>query len=455
MCRNSGDHTDTGRVMELPIQSMVASARKIVGRSSADKSEASDRPLRVLAIHRYYWPDTPPYASILRTIAARWVALGHHVDVLTSQPSYKPEAGIGARRSTELVDDVSVKRITLPSDRVSRLQKLINTAAFPTIVFLRIVFGRRHDFVMCSTAPPVLLGLGVAIATKIRQAKFIYHCMDIHPEIGALSGDFANPLLYRLLRSLDEWTCRQATSIVVLSKDMADVLVQRDSRVKDRVEIINNFDLPDYADSASDAALPLAAHSPSETIRIIFAGNLGRFQGLQDIVRAAMSLEGGIGGLEIVFMGDGSAKEELVALSAEAENRNSNTRVRFLPHGTPTEARVLMRSADFGLVPLIPGVVRYAYPSKVATYLSEGLPVIAIVEDDSELARLVSDESIGYVAPPRNAAALTKVLGHVASSQNSLPAMRAGANRVATERFSRETRLERWTELLVQLIEQK
>ena len=50
-----------------------------------------------LAVHRYYWPDTPPYASMLRTIAAEWTGAGHPVDVLTSQPSYKPEANIAQR----------------------------------------------------------------------------------------------------------------------------------------------------------------------------------------------------------------------------------------------------------------------------------------------------------------------------------------------------------------------
>ena len=47
------------------------------------------KPLHVLAIHRYYWPDSPPYAAMLQEIVKRWSQEGHDVDVLTSQPSYK------------------------------------------------------------------------------------------------------------------------------------------------------------------------------------------------------------------------------------------------------------------------------------------------------------------------------------------------------------------------------
>ena len=58
-------------------------------------SEHSSAPppgrLRLLLVHRYFWPDTPPYAVMLRAIAAHWAAAGHRVEVLAGQPSYKPE----------------------------------------------------------------------------------------------------------------------------------------------------------------------------------------------------------------------------------------------------------------------------------------------------------------------------------------------------------------------------
>ena len=50
--------------------------------------------MRILIVYRYFWPDTPPYATMLRDIS-RWLAeAGHDVEILTAQPSYKPEVGI-------------------------------------------------------------------------------------------------------------------------------------------------------------------------------------------------------------------------------------------------------------------------------------------------------------------------------------------------------------------------
>ncbi len=86
----------------------------------------------------------------------------------------------------------------------------------------------RYDVVMCSTVPPVLLGMATSLAARRRGARFVYHCMDVHPEIGELSGDFALPGLARVLARIDLATCRRAALIVVLSQDMRSALLRRD-----------------------------------------------------------------------------------------------------------------------------------------------------------------------------------------------------------------------------------
>ena len=72
---------------------------------------------------------------------------------------------------------------------------------------------------MCSTSPPVLLGAFVALASRLKKIKFIYHCMDIHPEIGKLSGEFNNSLIYKFLFKLDVWTINSSDKTIVLEQD--------------------------------------------------------------------------------------------------------------------------------------------------------------------------------------------------------------------------------------------
>ena len=44
--------------------------------------------MEVYIIYRHYWPDITAYARLLRSIAERIAADGHHVTVFSAQPSY-------------------------------------------------------------------------------------------------------------------------------------------------------------------------------------------------------------------------------------------------------------------------------------------------------------------------------------------------------------------------------
>jgi glycosyltransferase involved in cell wall biosynthesis len=396
---------------------------------------------RILAVHRYYWPDTPPYASLLRAIVARWTQDGHDVSVMTSQPSYKPETANQPRPSTEVVDSATVRRVAMKPDRSSRLRRAFNVFWFPAVVMARILRDRRYDIVMCSTAPPILLAAAVSWAAERRRAAFIYHCMDLHPEIGAMSGEFASPWIYRLMMRIELSTCRRARAIVVLSEDMRSAIGRRDPVLDEKTIVINNFELPDYGERR---VLSPVVHDPSR-VRIAFTGNVGRFQGLDRVVEAVLGDEPKLDTFELILMGDGAAKQELQDLVASSPEARRG-RVRFLPHGPAAQARAVLQASSLGLVSLAPGVINYAFPSKTATYLSEGLPLLVAVEDGSELAELVVTERIG-VRLPDDVAGIRAALLRIAANRSELPDMAVRARFVWERDFSADRVLHRWSDL--------
>jgi glycosyltransferase involved in cell wall biosynthesis len=404
--------------------------------------------VRILAVHRYFWPDSPPYASLLREITAHWAASGHQVEVLTSQPSYKPEQELAAEPAVDVIEGVTVRRLAMVPDRGSRLRKPRNVLRFSLLVFLRVLLGRRYDVVMCSTAPPVVLGWLTSLAARLRRARFVYHCMDLHPEIGKVSGEFAHPWVYGLLLRLDIATCRRAAAVVVLSVDMRAALIERDARLANRIVVLNNFDVPSYDEVPAPDAQD---HPDPQRLTVAFTGNIGRYQGLETITEAILGSNDRMQAVRLVLMGEGTAKAGLQQIvdGAPADRRG---RVQLLPHGTPAQARAVMRGADLGLVSLVPGVIGYAYPSKTASYLSEGLPVLAAVEPDSGLARDVLDWGVGGVLPVDNADTVADELAVWSRRKPELAAMRVRALEVWREQFSAEARLKDWDALLAGVV---
>jgi glycosyltransferase involved in cell wall biosynthesis len=398
---------------------------------------------RVLAIHRYYWPDTPPYASILRAIAERWQATGHRVDVLASQPSYKPEV-ITEAPKIEQINGVTVHRLRMRPDCSSRWRRVFNVGWFPLHVAWRIFVGPRYDVVMCSTVPPVLLGWAVSLVARVRRARFVYHCMDLHPEIGRLSGEFSRGSVYRFLHRLELATCRRASAIVVLSEDMERAVIARDPALADRVVVLTNFELPDFGEGAETVS-PVPARP--DRFRVVFTGNLGRFQGLEAVARAVLTDDPALADVELVLMGEGAAKAEIERLVAAAAP-DVAARVVLVPHGSARAVRALLTTAQLGLVSLTPDVIRYAYPSKTATYLGAGLPVLVAVEPDSFLARSVLDHRVGGVLPVDDEAGARAALADWAARRDELPAMAERASAYWREEYAADRILPRWVELL-------
>ena len=150
--------------------------------------------------------------------------------------------------------------------------------------------------------------------------------------------------------------------------------------------------------------------------------------------------------MRLVLMGEGGAKAGLAHIRENAEP-SRRKRLVLRPHGTSDEARALMREADLGLVSLVPGVIAYAYPSKTATYLSEGLPVLAAVEADSSLARDVEAWGVGVHLPLETPQAAAEVLAGLLERADAAERGER-AREVWSREFAVEGRLERWDELM-------
>ncbi|WP_198949381.1 glycosyltransferase family 4 protein [Halovibrio salipaludis] len=401
------------------------------------KRKAGRSHLRILTVHRYYWPDTAPYASLLRRIVQRWQQEGNEVEVLSSQPSYKATLDNAYQKSDQTVDGVRITRLKLANEAGKPIVRIRNAIRLGLNLVWRAVV-RRYDVVMISTAPPVLGGLAAAIACRLTGARFIYHCMDIHPEVGRISGEFSHPAVFGLLRKLDNWSCHQAEPVVVLSRDMEQTLRERPGGDRLQIRVLNNFSLPD--DSGEPEPLPF--EMPPCRLNVLFAGNIGRFQGLETAIQAMARLTAR-GDIRLTLMGDGIAKE---ALQEQAQRAGAN--VQFLGHQPVAVAKEAMRHADAGFVSLVPGIYRYAYPSKTMTYLEQGCPLIVAVEPESELAREVEAGGYGYAVPPDDAQALASLFERLADDPSWKEPMRENASQKALDVFSEPVVLHQWSELL-------
>lgn len=325
---------------------------------------------------------------MLRTIAEHLASEGHQVDVLTAQPSYGGTALHNRAQRTEKLNGVSVTRLSLLNESKEQpLRRVANLLLFSGQVSAHIL-RNSYDFVMAATTPPVLVAYCARLATQSKRGKFVYHMQDIYPEVLSANAGRPPSLPSKLVKRIDKATTKNADRVVVLSRDMRSALENRGHSVE-HVRLINNF-MPDSSHSPSlPTEDPLRAKQNS--FQVIFAGNLGKFQGLHALIDAFKILKENAVEAHLVLLGDGAALGDLRRQAGDLEDDT----IFFRGRTSQANAEAAIRASDLAMVTLNPGVIDTAFPSKTMTYLASGTEVLATVKKSSELGELLIENGVG------------------------------------------------------------
>ena len=406
--------------------------------------------MNILIIYRHFWPDSPPYASMLRSIAKQLVSDGHSVTLLCEQPCYKVTDGQNDKASFECIDGIQIHRISrFPLWHKVGLVKTVGKLAFPfrAYRYCRSHFKGESDFnlVWTATIPPVISGAMGLKTAKYFSAKFLYHCQDLYPEIAVhMKMIRPNGLMHRMLKHFEKNTRHNADYVVSLSEDMKQT-IEKLAKPSGQYETINNFLLEDFSQPTPTediASTDESLFESNETINIVFAGNIGKFQGLEKIVGALISLGKEGRAIHLAFMGEGKALSSIKSIASGADN------ITFASHRPFDKALPLIANADYGLVSLEPDIYKFAYPSKTLTYLGLSLPLVVVVEPASQLVKTIADNKLGHYSEGSSEQAISAMFRQMIDQKASREVHKQNASNFYQSTCSRSSVLNRWSNLL-------
>ena len=214
-------------------------------------------------------------------------------------------------------------------------------------------------------------------------------------------------------------TYRAADRVVVLSRDMQSRIVAWG------VPAERIVCLPNWIDTRQVRPLKLAnafreRHDFNGRFVVMYSGNLGLCQRLEDVIVAADHLRQRPDIL-FVLVGGGAKEKELKQQALDLGLSN----VRFLGYQPKHQLADSLSAAELHLVPLDPRVASCLMPSKLYGVLASGTPLVAVAPDDCELADLTRDHEIGIVTPPGDPAALAAAIAGLADHPDALREMGA------------------------------
>ena len=154
----------------------------------------------------------------------------------------------------------------------------------------------------------------------------------------------------------------------------------------------------------------------------MYAGNVGFSQSLEMVVAAARAIPDAT----FVINGQGAARPQLEAAAAGLAN------VRFGDHQPAGRLNEVLATGDVHVVPLRRGLGRVSVPSKIYSILAAGRPVVAAIDTDSEVSRIVTATGCGVVVAPDDTEAFIE--GDPRRARHRRPRCRHGAGRTSLGR---------------------
>jgi putative colanic acid biosynthesis glycosyltransferase WcaI len=372
-------------------------------------------------------------------MAARWAeamcARGHRVEVVTAHPHYPgPLWGRRLRPYREMRNGIPVLRLPLVIGHRTTAARIVEEATYAASAAVAAALRSAPDAAVAVS--PSFLGLFPVLASaRLRRFPWVLWLEDILPDAAATTGLIREGLALRTARHLERFIYRSADRIVVISNAFRENLLGKGVPPWKVTHIYNPY------------SRGLGEHRAEQNgivpARILYMGNMGYSQNLPALVRAFEHSSALGDEVRLILAGTGE-----LALDAAAEIRS--TRVQ-MPGLLLEELEEEIRRATIGLIPQRPDVDEFNLPSKLMNLMSRGVPVLASVNPQSEIARIVRESGAGWVVDAANPEAFPRALRDILADQAELERRGAAGREFARRNFSPEAVATRFEDLLYHL----
>jgi glycosyltransferase involved in cell wall biosynthesis len=398
--------------------------------------------MRILIVSQYFPPEIGSGPHLPYELGETLAQRGHEVTVVTGFPRYNvpvmPKEYRRRLMRTETIAGMRVLRINGPnlygSSVVSR--GLVQILA-PPVLGLRAMLAGKPDVVYTVT-PPIMMGLAARRVAQRYRVPWVANVQDLFPQCMVDLGILTSRRMIRMFERMERTVYRTASAITVMSEGNRRFVIGRGGK-PERVFVVPNWvDISAFSVShgASAPGSFRAEYELGDVFLAVFAGTMGFSQGL-DVVIDAARLTQGESNLRWVMVGGGAERDRLASAAADLKN------VVFLPMQPKEKYPGVLADADICLVTLRPEVATPTVPSKIATIMAAGRPLVASIPSSGDACRVIEESRGGVVVPPADAEALARAVLDLKNRPEALIEMGKAGRQYAEQNLSRDASVTR------------
>ena len=330
----------------------------------------------------------------INDLCESWSEKGLDIDVITLVPTY-PVGKVFSGYKNRLFKKDKYKKINIyrvyavTGYRDNALKKNLKYVNFMILgSVIGILIGRKYDFIFGYNMSALTNMLPVVLIKKLYKKKTTLWVQDIWPDSLYAYGFKKTKFFSFFLDFFVKFIYRNIDKIVISSRGFKSKL--NPYVAKDQIFHY----LPNWADELDNNSKLKNLGKFKETTHFTFAGNIGKLQNLENIIKAFNLLSNDYQKKsQLNIIGDGSNLDNLKLIA------KNNSNIIFHGRKQSSEMAGYYKSSDFLIISLIDKpIFSTLVPSKTQTYIAAKKPILAIIKGDT--ADIVKNNNLGLIINP-------------------------------------------------------
>jgi colanic acid biosynthesis glycosyl transferase WcaI len=364
--------------------------------------------MNIMIITLQYVPDGGPSSQLFKMLCDELIKRGHKITMIAAVPHY-PSGQVpqsfrhGWIQKTE-EDFLTIFRIRLPSiNRANLFLRLLQFIIYQ--LGAAWVAAQQTCDVVLVTNPAIESFLPFFVSVTLKKHPAIFFVADVYPNVGIELGIFRHRTVIEIVKLLERHCLLAADYVWIFSESFSQPL--------EELGIARNKQALIYGWVDTEFIKPLEKKSGfaleyglTGYFVVLYAGNIGFSQGWDTILETAAILSEIDPEVLLVLVGDGSARDSLIEQAQQQHLSN----IRFIPFQDFKRVPEVLASADIALISLQTNMGSGSIPSKLFSYLASGRSILAVVDEESDLANLIKKAGAGIIVSPNNAKVLAATI---------------------------------------------
>lgn len=338
------------------------------------------------------------YLDLLRV----FIQHGDEVYIVTSLP-------VESKEQYELIEEEHSRILRVKTGKITKtniLEKGINTVLLEGR-YIRAIdkhFGNvKFDLVLYPTPPITFLKVVEHIKKRDGAASYLM-LKDIFPQnavdIGMMSKSGVKGIMYRYFRNKEKKLYKVSDHIGCMSQANVEYLLKHNPEIDPaKVEMCpNSTDIEDKSvDESTRKEIREKYCIPQDKKVFVYGGNLGKPQGIPFLIeclKAAKDVEGAY----FLVVGDGTEYRKLEEYASNADQENFKLMKRLPKNDYDT----MVGACDVGMIFLDHRFTIPNFPSRLLSYMSAKLPVLAVTDPNTDVGKVIVDGGFGWWCESNN-----------------------------------------------------